>query len=217
MTERNDVLDKMIGQSGAADSLRKGVQQTAQALDAQGVEHKAVDETKVKALLDTLAAKADTFVGGLMDNPPAGLKEAIVKLVLGAVGEATPAETPDDETQDTMAMTEDATKKPGMMSGKAIQAGQVKLLDDLIQTQASLAAGQDELTKAIKALTPLNTLAGEFQALRREVETVKAQLAGRPKPASTAAETTIEDKGLQAEVEKQLEKRDPFWGSKAQA
>lgn len=212
MTERNDVLDKVIGQSGAADQLRKGVQQTVQVLEAQGVEHKAVDAEKVKALLDTLSAKADSFLGGLMDNPPTGLKEAIVKLVLGAVGESEPAadEPPADNAGDTTAMTDG-----GMMGGKAVQAGQVKLLDDLIQTQASLAAGQDELVKAIKGLTPLNTLAGEFQALRRDIETVKAQLAGRPKPASTALETTVEDAALQAEVEKQLDKRDPFWGTKA--
>lgn len=212
MTDRNDVLDKIVGQTGAADKLRKGVQEAKVVLDKAGVEHKSLDEEKVKALLDTLGAKADTFIGGLMDNPPAGLKEAVVKLILSAIGEA-PAEeeTPTEETPATPGAAQE-------QMGKSLP-GQTKLLDTLIRTQEGQAADIQELVKAIKALAPLNDLAtafkaqtAEIQALKGEVNTVKAQLSGRPRAASQAAETVVDDAKMTDEAKKQLARKDPFWG-----
>lgn len=217
MTERNGLLDKLVGQEGAAEQLRKGVQAAKVVLDKAGVEHKALDESKVKALLDALGTKTDSFLGGLMDAPPSGLKEAVMKLVLSAIGEA-----PAEEEQATEA--EPAMMDENMTMGKARRsAGQVKLLDDLIKTQEGLAQGQDELVKAIKALAPLNTLAdalkaqtAELTSLRAELNTVKAQLGGRPRAASQAVETIEDNQALKDAAEKALTNVDKFWGTPKQ-
>jgi hypothetical protein len=218
MADRNEVLDKILGQQGAADKLRKGVQTMEQRLAAQGIEHKALApdaETKLKALLDTLGAKADGFLGGLMDSPPAGLKEAIIKLILSAVGE-TPTEEPPAED---MAQMDGAAPDEAMMGGK-----QVKLLDTLIETQTGIIDEIKALRENYARLTPLDTLAealkglrGEITALKTEQQTVKAQLAGRPRIASQAAETVEDNLELLQKAQKQLQPVDNFWGGNGAA
>jgi prefoldin subunit 5 len=77
----------------------------------------------------------------------------------------------------------------------------------------------DSLERSVKGLAPLNNLAQAFQAqtamierLVNEVDTVKAQLGGRPRAASQADETQVEDAKLKDKVEKALTNRDSFWG-----
>lgn len=216
MNERDSVLDKIIGQAGAAEQLRKGVQEAKFTLDKAGVEHKAVDtstadDVKVKALLDTLSTKVDSFVSGIMENPPPELKQGIMQHIVHCLAKQgdMPAE---DEPATDMAAPADTT---GMMSGKS-----AKLMDTLIDTQlkqsgdlATIEGKIGELDKAIKALAPLNSIADAFRELRGEVQLVKAQLAGRPRPASSAPETVETNDKLLKAASAALEKRDDFWGN----
>lgn len=209
MTDRSSLLDKMVGKEGAADELRKGVQQIAQVLDKAGVEHKAMpaSDEKVKALLDKMGSDADAFIGKYWDTPPQGVKDAVLKVIMSFLGQDSeqPAEEMPDHP-DEMAMGKSA-----------------KLLDTLIQTQQGQAADIQTLTKAVNSLTPLNTLATAFQALQQQVEaqnkdikTVMSQLGGRPRAVSNATATSeVDDAALKAKVEKVLEPPDKFWGSPA--
>ena len=212
MDERDTLLDKILGKAGAAKKLREGVQAVKTELDQQGVEHKGLDAATVKGLIDGIGAKVDVFLGQLMDSPPDGLKEELMKLIVAKLGDGA-GEVPPAED---MPLEAEMGTKPDEIMGK-----QIKLLDTLTDTQVNLVkaiegieAHQDEQDKAIKALTPLNTLAQEFKALKAELTAVKAQLAGRPRIASQAPETgqalSAEDK---AKIDKQLTPRDAFWGN----
>ncbi len=211
MTERNEVLDKLVGQTGAADKLRKGVQAAQVALDTAGVEHKAIDDSKVKALLDGLETKVDSFVNSLMSNPPPEMKQGIMQHIMHCL-----AQSADGSEQPTDAEPVPMEEEIPM---KALRGGQAKLLDVLIHTQSDQAKALDSLERSVKGLAPLNNLAQAFQAqtamierLVNEVDTVKAQLGGRPRAASQADETQVEDAKLKDKVEKALTNRDSFWG-----
>jgi hypothetical protein len=214
MSDRDKVLDGVLGTPGAAQALRQAPQDITQVLDAKGVEHKAIDpakvevsEDKVKALLDTVGTQTDAYLAKLMDNVPGGLREGVMQLVLSSVGAA------DEEApaEDTM-QADPAVAAQEQAMGKALGAKQVVLLDQLVETQAGLLGEIAELRKQVAALTPLDTLAGEFKALKVEVSGFKAQLSGRPRIASQAAETVVEDKAMVDKATEQLATLDSFWG-----
>lgn len=215
MNDRDTLLDKILGKAGAAAGLRKGVQSVKEELDKQGVEHKAVTPPAEadKGLLDNVAAKVDTFIGQLTDSPPDGLKEAILQLIASRMGEGQ-AEPPAADPMAEMGM--------GADESDPMMPKMLKLMDTLTETQVDLVNAvkaieerQAQQDAAVKALAPINTLAAAFKSMENRLALVEKQLMGRPRGAASAAKETATSitPEQQAQVDKQLTERDPFWGN----
>jgi hypothetical protein len=77
------------------------------------------------------------------------------------------------------------------------------MLARLSEAQAEMAAALDALTEAVDALV----------ADRDRLARVEKMLAQRPRAASHADETAVDDAEMTAQARKSLARRDPFWGA----
>lgn len=82
---------------------------------------------------------------------------------------------------------------------------------DLIERQDTLESGVGTSSKSLTDET--STLKEQVKALTSKLEALQVQLDQRPRSASRASETELQDgEKLAAELKKQLTKRDPFFG-----
>lgn len=92
-----------------------------------------------------------------------------------------------------------------------------KFVMALMDSQADLLERQDVLESGVgtssKSLTDDSTaLKAEFKALREQVEALTIQLDQRPRSASRALETQIEDKNFSEDLRNMNTRIDPIWG-----
>lgn len=203
-SKRGNILERWFPRKEAeqkADELKTA----ADALDAAGVKRKEISETKA---LD-LGQLADEIIAlAASGGDPAAIREQLVAVLgqLVAMDGSEQQEKPVEE--EPMAM--------GMMEFAKSIKGVVDLNDTLIKTQEDITKGQDDITKAQKEIAEVvKTLADVPKAITALVDRVKAvenQLAGRPKAASTAKETTVTDDDVIAAVKAQALEKDNFWG-----
>lgn len=214
MSERDALLDKMLGKVGAAKRLRKGVQKIEETLDNAGVEHKALPE-KDKALMEDLAAKIDGLIGELTDSAPEGLRDQVMQVVMSSLTTAAPAE-PEIEPEEEF-MEEDPLPEEEMMveeddGEEAFMGKSVKLFDSLMESQAQLVTDMSDISKAIKGLEPVAGVPAALKALEDRISKLEKQLSARPRMASRASETQIEADELSEDVSKQFTSYNKFWG-----
>jgi hypothetical protein len=205
MKSRNDVIDKILGEVGAATKLRAGVQDEQKRLDAAGLERKALAQ---KGALEKLSDLVEGFIAKLTDQPVAPeTKQEFISLITTML---TPA-TEEPAVEETALVGEE----PDMMKS-------VKLMDTLIETQGAIVDKLAALDAAYKSLEPLNALATALNGVRAEISGVKADInllkvasAGKPRIASKAEETAVlssdEEKEMVAKATEQLSTLDTFW------
>jgi hypothetical protein len=205
MKSRNDVIDKILGEVGAATKLRAGVQDEQKRLDAAGLERKALAQ---KGALEKLSDLVEGFIAKLTDQPVAPeTKQEFISLITTML---TPA-TEEPVVEETALVGEE----PDMMKS-------VKLMDTLIETQGAIVDKLAALDAAYKSLEPLNALATALNGVRAEISGVKADInllkvasAGKPRIASkddsTAVLTSDEEKRMVAKATEQLSTLDTFW------
>lgn len=212
MSERDALLDKMLGKVGAAKRLRKGVQKIEENLDAAGVEHKALPE-KDKALMEDLAAKIDGLIGELTDSAPDGLRDQVMQVVMSSLTTAAPAEAePEEELMEEDPLPEEEMMAEEDDEEEAFMGKSVKLFDSLMESQAQLVSDMSDISKAIKGLEPVAGVPAAVKALEDRISKLEKQLSARPRMASRASETQIEADELSEDVSKQFTSYNKFWG-----
>lgn len=191
MADVSKILSNILGQKNA-EVVHKTIDEATKTLDAAGVKRKADEggdgaapaegaggEAILSAVESAGAAPAAQLVKAILDalkgepltalEEKLGSNEAVVTLLLKAV--SAPAEP---------------------IAEAPMEEGMIKSLQDYIASttkdMGDLARGQLEIAKALKAANEQNAgLVGRMTKL-------EAQLADRPRQASTASETVVEGK-----------------------
>lgn len=145
MNTKDALLDKMLGAPGATARLRKGVKQIKHRLDEAGMVPRAkqanveptlqeivgevverstpnmnskVRETVVKGILDDLGSKIDDILSEFYDEPPEGLNQAMLELMLSGLTGGEEGEPDGDEGGDGMDYM-DEEQKAAYMAAQA--------------------------------------------------------------------------------------------------
>lgn len=84
MSERDKVLDKILGVPGAAAKLRAGVRTMKATLDERGLQHKALKTTARKGVMEEAGGKLDEVKAMLSDDP--NLAQELLEFMMDLVG-----------------------------------------------------------------------------------------------------------------------------------
>lgn len=210
MSERDKVLDKMLGRLGAAEKLRKIPQNIKQVLDSLGVQHKQMEGMAPPPAPEEQVAP----------DPMTAIIDTIWAIVLGEGDDATKRAQLAEVVAELMGGgSEPAHEGAAMMEDKAFKA-LTPLLDQLVESQVGLTDDVQKMAKALETLANLSGLQSEFKglkdgitALRAKVAAVESFLTAGPRIASKDNGTVVKAE----DTEKQKEhadkgKRDAFWG-----
>lgn len=202
MGKKRNVLEALIG--SAAGEVTDSVKKAAEILDQAGIvrkqaEGEAAPEKVDDAVLAALESAGASDTAALVKNILSALEdagalaaveeklgshEAAVSLLLKAVAGKTPAETPE---------TAPVGEEMEMM----------KSLKDYIASTTKdmghIARGQIDMAQAVKSLVP------NVEALAERIKTLEQRLDERPRQASQAQETRIENQTVEGKIKKGLE------------
>jgi len=204
--KRRTFIERMFGKK-AGDELAEALEGLQRALNNAGVDHKELDTGKAKAVLEDLAEQIDALLTGITDNPPEELRNQIIALVMGAVADSGMVDAAPEPDMETMA--EDEEDDEDMAEQMLQLSSEVKSL-----ARESTAVYEEiqefipafiSVAKAIKDLTPLVKAAGRVDDLDTRIIALEKSMRQRPRAASQAEETTIENVSLLAAVKKGTE------------
>lgn len=192
MADVQKILEQLLGKPGA-DTVHAALDEAQKTLDDAGIKRKddpsgdaAPADDAILAALETAGApQVAQLVKNILDalkgdaltalEEKLGSHEAVVTLLLKAVSGA--PETPGD---------------PGEIPVGDVMVKTLKSLTDYVAASThdmgEIARSQVEMATAVKTLT------GDNAVLRGEFDKLKAQLDDRPRQASRAAETAIDEK-----------------------
>lgn len=205
MGKKKSVLEGLIG--AAAEEVTDSVKKAAQILDQAGIVRKQTEgeaalEKVDDAVLSALESAGATDTAALVKNILSALEEAgalaaieeklgsheaAVSLLLKAVAGKSPAETPE--------------------TSEASPAGQememMKSLKDYIASttkdMGEIARGQVDMAQAVKSLIP------KLEEQEQRLRVLEQRLDERPRQASQAQETRIENQTIESKIKKGLE------------
>ena len=215
---KDKVLADLLKTPGVADKFRKGVRAVKQELDKRGLEHKALEQTQLKGIMENLSGALDQFLAKVSDSPDPALKDQLMAAIVSALASAPAGEPDGDEGMDTETMEGDdmpAAEAPAADDEeKAVPAvftgKQLKLLERLITSQESLTNDGIEMRKAVvkvaEAVVPLADVPESVKSLEERLAAIEKRLNGAPKRAAAAPETVVEDKELTKKAKEQAEK-----------
>lgn len=85
MSERDKVLDKILGVPGAAAKLKKGVREMKATLDQHGLQHKALkDKPRTKGIMEEAGGKLDEVKALLSEDP--NLAQELLEFMMDLLG-----------------------------------------------------------------------------------------------------------------------------------
>ena len=84
MSERDKVLDKILGVPGAAAKLKKGVREMKATLDQHGLQHKALKPKARKGIMEDAGGKLDEVKAMLSEDP--GLAQELLEFMMDLLG-----------------------------------------------------------------------------------------------------------------------------------
>lgn len=214
---KDQVLNSLLKIDGAAEKFRKGIRAVKRDLDKRGLEHKALEETVVKGIMEDCRAMCEKIAGKFTDNPSPELIDQCTEMCLqmlasmgSEAGETTPEETPaeteymaEDMPAEDVPVEDDEERKP-MMTDK-----QVKLFHRLIKSQETMVNDntemRDAVTKMAKAFESLSDIPDTVNKLAGRIEAIEKKL-NAPRRASTDVATMVEDKELTQRAKEQTER-----------
>jgi hypothetical protein len=217
---RDQVLDNLLKTPAAASKFRKGVRAIGDALKQQGLQHKAVDKTETKALLEDVRTLVTKIAAKFSDTPdPAAIDSAVQMLVSGMaamtpaeVEEATADEVVDEVAVETTEVDEPEDEEKAPMA--EVSAKQVRLLDTMMRSASAQAEDMSDLLGVVKAIAEAvapvpasqKALTDAVTALDERMKMVESRFGGAPKRASQAESTVVTDDTLTKKAKEQLDK-----------
>lgn len=217
MKTRNQVLDELLKIPKMGDALTSGIQAVKRELDKRGHEHKALELTQTKGILDNLSSAVDAFLAKVGDNMAPEVRDQLMQVIVSSIAANAPTdEAANDGTVEEEYMAADTsvpadestTPSPEMMNK------QLNLIDKLITSQQTLVESDQENKQTIKAIgEALLTLTNQtketpstLKALADRLEQIEKRLNGAPRRAATDPATVIEDEELTARAKAQADR-----------
>lgn len=205
------ILESLLGKD-KSDAVRDAVKEATKTLDGAGVARKEGDP-------EATPTSGDAILSAL-ESSGAGAQAATVKAILDAMEKAGAMEAVDKATgsrEATIAMLLQAVAGPAPdapaeeVPADAAYVGEVmKSMKEYIASttkdMGAIAQGQVDLATAVKVLVDQNKQLSEDNKKQADrLEAVEKQLSGRPRQASAAAETEVQDKSVTEAVRKGIE------------
>lgn len=210
---RRTWLDKLLGREESTN-LRTSLQQMASTLDGAGVARKEAPPIEEEAppaaeqvepeetdtpqadMLEKLSRKmAQDLMTSLKDDWASMTEDKLAAALLSSMGlpptEEVPQEPPPEEDEEMQHMTD--TDTPTSEERKAFTDSLAAMVKDMSTIAADFRAlVTQQAQKDAATQQREKTLADSLSALAQEVGQIKQQMAGRPRTATQAAETTLD-------------------------
>jgi hypothetical protein len=202
-TNRRNLWKSIVG-TPVSEQLSAAMEALQASLDAAGVNRKEFSGQKNKALMEELAQQIDDLLAGITDNPPEELRNQIIATVMGAMADTGPVAEPAPEEPpiEEMADGEEEDKLPEQVMELA---NQIKALVE--ERQASDEEWKEfipafiQVTNVVKEFAPLVDKIKDLDTLEARMKAIEANQKMRPRAASQAVETVIEDKATRERLE----------------
>jgi hypothetical protein len=224
---RRTFLDKLLGKK-EPDSVSEVMAKLEATLEAKGVDRKELDVDKTKAFMEKVHAEMAKVIGKITDDAELinqVASEAIGVAMANILGAAQEAgiddeleEAIEDEGVETEVATETETET--MQEDEEEEEEEVpEQLMELVKANQALADESNENMKAMKELIPavvdalkmvekLQPVAENVDTLRGlidRVDKVESLFKQRPRAASSAKETIVENDELKSQIKKGAE------------
>jgi hypothetical protein len=225
-TERRAFLGKLLGEKKTSE-LEETLAKARQTLDAAGVARKAEGDTPAEAAaVEDVPAVADTesedeLVAMLAQKLSDYLKDQqvavtdamaadLLSLIQSVYMDAEKADSEDDtaDAEDVSETIADVIEQNKALAGALLEQQEdmgvvVEAATAILKTQKS----QDSLATSVKSIQDLLT------TLDKRMAVLESVVSGRPRMASAAPETEIENTQLTQTMKQQLATKDPFWNT----
>jgi hypothetical protein len=203
-TNRRNLWQSIVGKP-VSDQLSAAMEALQASLDAAGINRKEFSGQKNKALMEELAQQIDDLLAGITDNPPEELRNQIIATVMGAMA-------------DTGAASEPAPDEPPIAEMADGQDEENKLPEQVMELTAAVKAMVEErqasdeewkefipafiqVTSVVKEFAPLVGKIKDLEALEARMKSIEANQKMRPRAASQAVETEIEDQATRERLQ----------------
>jgi hypothetical protein len=202
-TNRRNFFQNLVGKT-VGEQLAAAMEDLQVKLDAAGIHRKEYASPKTKALMEELAQQIDDLLASITDSPPEELRNQIIATVMGALADTGPVDTtpPDEEPPVEQMSTDEEDKLPEQVMELA---NQVKALVE--ERQASDEEWKEfipafiQVTNVVKEFAPLVGKIKDLETLEARMKSIEANQKMRPRAASQAVETVIEDKATRERLE----------------
>jgi hypothetical protein len=203
-TNRRNLWKSLVGKP-VSEQLSAAMEALQASLDAAGVNRKEFSGQKTKAIMEDLAAQIDDLLASITDNPPEELRNQIIATVMGAMADTGPVEEPAPE-EPPMGEMADGTDEEDKLPEQVMElANQVKALVE--ERQASDEEWKEfipafiQVTNVVKEFAPLVGKIKALDSLEARMKSIETNQKMRPRAASQAVETEIEDKATRERLE----------------
>lgn len=191
----NDILDKL----GVARKTVIGAQSGKLALTGY---------TQYKGMIEDAVAGIQDVLTGLTDEVPDGLAQEVVAMVISALAEESPAEETEPEPEDED--TEQIPLEELMGDDEDDDEDEQFTAMSLTKQYASVAKELRDTTSALGELVAyVGELASKNSQLEARVKALEKLVAGKPKRASKANETFVDDEVAEA-MKQEFVAQDPY-------
>jgi hypothetical protein len=222
---RRTFLDKLLGKK-EPNSVSEMMAKLEATLEAKGVDRKELDVDKTKGVMEKLVQDMAKVVGRLTDDADAvnAVATEAAALAIGrlleAAAEAGVEEEVEDVIEDEGVETEVATETETMQEDEEEEEEEVpEQLMELVKANQALADESNENMKAMKELIPAVVdalkMVEKLQPVAENVDTLKGLIdrvdkveslfKQRPRAASSAKETIVENDELKSQIKKGAE------------
>jgi hypothetical protein len=223
-TNRRTFLDKLLGKN-EPDSVSEAMAKLEATLDEKGVDRKELDTDKTKGVMEKLVQDMAKVAGRLSDDAEAvaAIAPELAALAMGRLLEVAASAGVDDELEDAIEdESEDSSMEPETETETMQEDEEEEIpeqLMELVKANQALADESNENMKAMKELIPAVVdalkMVEKLQPIVDDVDTIKGLVdrvasveslfKQRPRAASSAKETTVENDELKTEIKKGAE------------
>ena len=205
-TKRRSFLDRFLGNKAVKRQL-EALQDT---LEAQGIVKKEQEMTsREKAIMEKLIEQIRMALQKFIDEPPAELINSIIATMMGTLAtieeEAIDEEPVDEEEEEEEEVPAEFSKMFDAMTRTA---------EESADAYNALAQFIPVFTDAVKALEPVLPVVSDLGDLSTRMKNIEKQFAERPRAASKASETEVEDDAAKEKIAKGLDGETTVWGHK---
>jgi hypothetical protein len=221
---RRNFLDILLGKK-EPDSISAVMAKLEATLDEKGVDRKELDVDKTKGVMEKLVQDMAKVVGRLTDDADAvnAVATEAAALAIGrlleAAAEAGVEEEVEDVIEDEGVETETPTETETMQDDEEEEEEVPEQLMELVKANQALADESNENMKAMKELIPAVVdalkVVEKLQPVVENVDTLKGLIdrvdkveslfKQRPRAASSAKETIVENDELKSQIKKGAE------------
>lgn len=200
--ERRKLLQRWFGKK-TSEQVEAAMQSMQTALDKAGVERKEYDPSKTKAMLEELVEKLNGVFGEITDNVPEDLAARVIAEVMGAVGDAMPEETmqedeplPDEEEEEVPEEFRELTKQVTALAKES---------QDVYAEMKEFVPAFIKVADAVESLVPAASKVKSVDGFEARLEKLETAMNSRPRQASKTAGTVVENDDIKRDIQKGTE------------